>query len=220
SSDVCSSDLAGRLAPLVRHAAKVPPPAAWRPRPGDRPSTAGPRIALGPGGRPAGHGAVASNLRTANRVLAGAVDAPLDVPLTAGDPSMPTSPTRRVRRGGALLSAAVLLGACQWGLTFTPGVATQGGTVTVSNEGGEPCPVPDGPPDGEGGDVAVFVVSSAMAVAGELPGSLEDLQGTSVHLGTTDPDGFFSLEQPTPEPPGHHLALAIFSLTPEAAREP
>lgn len=133
---------------------------------------------------------------------------------------MPTSPTRRVRRGGALLSAAVLLGACQWGLTFTPGVATQGGTVTVSNEGGEPCPVPDGPPDGEGGDVAVFVVSSAMAVAGELPGSLEDLEGTSVHFGTTDADGFFSLEVPAPERPGDHLVVAICGLTGEEAGEP
>lgn len=126
--------------------------------------------------------------------------------------------TTAIRRGALLVSVALLLGACEWGLTFTPGVAHRGETVTVTNDGHVPCLVEVGEEEPElvpgETDVVVFVVTSVVDTANAFAaaasgGGLDALDDVIYAVTTSDEDGVFSVEIPAPSIPGEHLVVAF-----------
>lgn len=129
--------------------------------------------------------------------------------------------TPKIRRGGLLAVAALLLGACQWGLTITPETARKGQTVSVSNEGYEVCWAYDDEEElWAPGETDVVVIpfsslvdfSSALLAAFEGGGSAA-LSEFALVEARTDEAGVFTAEVPVPSIPGDHLVMAICNAT-------
>jgi hypothetical protein len=106
-----------------------------------------------------------------------------------------------IRRVGALAIGAMTLGACNWGLTFTPSAPLPGSSVGVTNADTWTCPIEEG----DGGpvpmEVALYLFSGQEDLTGGPPEPLATVM-------TDAATGAFDATLTAPERPGQHFVAA------------
>lgn len=115
-----------------------------------------------------------------------------------------------MKRAGMLALTAMALSACQYGLDFSTDPAAQGQTVTVSNPDGTPCLDYDTDEPGQV-DVVVMLITSVVDVTNAVAEAMDSGDVSPVEPfvveGTTDEQGYFSVDVAAPTIPGQHLVL-------------
>jgi hypothetical protein len=127
-----------------------------------------------------------------------------------------------MKRAGLLALTAMALSACQYGLDLSVDPAAKGQTVTVSNPDGTPCVDYETEEPGEV-DVVVMVITSLVDVSNAMAQAMDT--GDASHLepfvdeGTTDEEGYFSVDVTAPSTPGQHLVLVACDASLEMIEE-
>ncbi len=114
------------------------------------------------------------------------------------------------KRAGLLALVALALSACQYGLDFSADPAAPGQTVTVSNPDGTPCLDYETEEPGEVG-VVVMLITSLVDASNAFADAMDTGDASPIEEfaveGTTDEEGYFSVEVAAPTIPGQHLVL-------------